>query len=177
MSTTVPNPSSPPEVLASDLCWLMYRATRNQQAESEAAILETGLTLRKHQVLATAVDGEHTQTELAKLIGLDKTTMMVTVDELERDGLAERRQLPSDRRARVVTLTKSGHARCAAAQADIRAMEDEFLANLTPVERDRLRRTLAGLALTTKKRPRSGTRPRAPLMPRLHSGDKRASRT
>ena len=34
--------------------------------------------------------GAYTQTELARLIGLDKTTMVVTVDELEAAGLAKR---------------------------------------------------------------------------------------
>jgi hypothetical protein len=51
----------------------------------------------------------------------------------------------SYRRARIVTLTDAGEARHAAARADIRAMEDELLENLSAAERTRLRRTLAGL--------------------------------
>ena len=49
-------------------------------------------------VLSTALGGEFTQTQLASLVGIDKTMMMVTVDELERLGLAERRQSENDRR-------------------------------------------------------------------------------
>ena len=70
--------------------------------------MATGLSTRQHQVLTAALDGERTQTQLANILGLDKTTMMVTLDELERDGLAERRPLPSDRRARVVVVTAEG---------------------------------------------------------------------
>jgi MarR family transcriptional regulator, transcriptional regulator for hemolysin len=146
MSTTVPNPTSPPEVLASDLCWLMYRASLNQQAEAEAAILETGLTLRKHQVLATALDHEHTQTALARIIGLDKTTMMVTVDELERDGLAERRPLPSDRRARIVAVTPAGRKLLRRADAAFAAANERVLAQLPEDEREVFLRALVRLA-------------------------------
>jgi hypothetical protein len=97
--------SAPPEVLASDLCWLLTRASQLQRSGFEEALTTTDLTPRKHQVLATASDGRHTQTELARIVGLDKTTMMVTLDELERTGLAERRPLPGDRRARIVAVT------------------------------------------------------------------------
>ena len=146
VSITALNPSSTPEVLASDLCWLMHRATQTQQAEAEAAILESGITMRKHQVLATALDNEHTQTELARLIGLDKTTMMVTVDELERDGLAERRPLPSDRRARVVAVTPPGRKLLRKADAAFTAANERVLAQLPDDERDVFLRALERLA-------------------------------
>jgi DNA-binding MarR family transcriptional regulator len=87
-----------------------------------------------------------TQLALAQAIRYDKTRLIGLLDELERDGLIARTPDPHDRRARVVTLTDAGEARRAAAQADIRAMEEEFLADLAPAERARLRRTLAGLA-------------------------------
>ena len=52
------------------------------------------MSSRGYKVLAAAMDGERTQKELADLVGLDKTTMVVTVDELEAAGLAERRPSP-----------------------------------------------------------------------------------
>ena len=46
-----------------------------------------GVSPRAHCVLANALTGGScTQTELAELVGLDKTTMVVTLDELERGG-------------------------------------------------------------------------------------------
>jgi DNA-binding MarR family transcriptional regulator len=59
-------------------------------------------------VLAAAMTGEHTQSQLARMVGLDKTTMVVTVDELESAGLAERRPAATDRRARVIAVTPAG---------------------------------------------------------------------
>ena len=58
--------------------------------EMTAALEDLGLAPRSHTVLVTAMTGAYTQTELARIIGLDKTTMVVTVDELEQAGLAER---------------------------------------------------------------------------------------
>ncbi|MGH2836413.1 MAG: MarR family winged helix-turn-helix transcriptional regulator [Solirubrobacteraceae bacterium] len=101
-------PISPPEALASNVCWLLSRANWLQKGEIEAALTCAGLTTRQHQVLLAAVDAEHTQTRLANMLGLDKTTMMVALDELERAGLAERRALPNDRRARIVAVTAEG---------------------------------------------------------------------
>lgn len=86
-----------------------------------------------------------TQLALAQAIRYDKTRLIGLLDGLERDGLIARTPDPQDRRARVVTLTDAGEARRAAAQADIRAMEEEFLADLDPAERTRLRKALAGL--------------------------------
>ena len=43
-----------------------------------------------------------------KLAWMDKTTLVVTLDEMERRGLAERRVSPADRRVRVIALTDAG---------------------------------------------------------------------
>ncbi|WP_256862691.1 MarR family winged helix-turn-helix transcriptional regulator [Microbispora sp. GKU 823] len=39
---------------------------------------------------------------------MDKTTMVVTIDALEKAGLAERRPSSTDRRARIVAVTEKG---------------------------------------------------------------------
>jgi MarR family transcriptional regulator for hemolysin len=98
----------PPEELIGDLCWLLSRASALINTESGAALHELGITPRQHYVLVTARSGAHTQTDLARTVGLDKTTLMVTLDELEKRGLAERRPLLNDRRARVVAVTPTG---------------------------------------------------------------------
>jgi DNA-binding MarR family transcriptional regulator len=83
---------------------------------------------------------------LAEAIHYDKTRLIGLLDELERDGLIARKPDPSDRRARTVDLTPAGRARHTAAQADVRAMEDEFLGDLSATDRERLRRVLSRLA-------------------------------
>ena len=97
-----------PECLAENLSWLLTQAHFNLVSEISAAFEPIGVSNRGYHVLTTALGSEHTQKELAELIGLDKTTMVVTVDELEKAGLAERRPSRTDRRARVVSVAKAG---------------------------------------------------------------------
>jgi DNA-binding MarR family transcriptional regulator len=95
-----------------------------------------------------------TQLALAQAMRYDKTRLIGLLDELEGDGLITRGVDPTDRRARIVTLTGAGEARRAAARADIRAMEDELLEDLDPAERTRLRDMLARLGSASDTGPR-----------------------
>src|SRR6266496_4257578 len=94
--------------LASNLCWLLSQASYTLTTELTAALEELGVSPRAHSVLAAASTGDFTQTELARICGIDKTTMVVTLDELEGAGLAERRPSSADRRARVIAVRNAG---------------------------------------------------------------------
>jgi DNA-binding MarR family transcriptional regulator len=128
-------PFDPPEGLVSNVCWLLSRANWLQKAEVEAALLSSGLTTRQHQMLTAALGGDSTQTQLANILGLDKTTMMVTLDELEREGLAERRPLPTDRRARLVAVTAEGRKRLRKADKAFAEANERVLSRLPEDER------------------------------------------
>jgi DNA-binding MarR family transcriptional regulator len=117
------------------LCWLLSRANHVLATKLTAALEELGLPPRHHQVLVTALGGEHTQIELARIIGLDKTTMVVTVDELEAQGLAERRPSKTDRRARVIVVTKKGERRVLEANDVAARVTEEVLEVLPEPER------------------------------------------
>jgi MarR family transcriptional regulator, transcriptional regulator for hemolysin len=138
--------ATPPTPLASDLCWLLGRASQLLNGEFTRALEASGISPRQHSVLATAMDAEHTQTDLARLVGLDKTTMMVTLDELERDGLAERRPLPSDRRARVVAVTPEGRRAVADAEEILDRVRDQVLGLLPLEQRESFLQSLGCLA-------------------------------
>ena len=71
------------------------------------------------------MSGELTQTELKQLTGLDKTTMVVLLDELEEDGLAERRPSAADRRARIIAVTKNGERRVAEAEKVLAGVQSD----------------------------------------------------
>lgn len=137
---------TPPEGLVSNVCWLLSRANWLQKAEIEAALENAGLTARQHQVLTAALGAEHTQTQLANILGLDKTTMMVTLDELERDGLAERRALPSDRRARLVAVTAEGRKLLRKADKAFVEANERVLSRLPEAERSVFLQALERLA-------------------------------
>jgi MarR family transcriptional regulator for hemolysin len=97
-------------------------------------------------VLATAMTGEHTQSDLARLVGLDKTTMMVTLDELERAGLAERCPVPTDRRARLVAVSAKGERAVQQANAILGRVKEQVLALLPAEQRVGFLQSLCSLA-------------------------------
>jgi MarR family transcriptional regulator, transcriptional regulator for hemolysin len=125
-----------PDHLTVDLLQLLGQASHALTTELTAGLAELGITPRAHCVLAHAQRGDHTQTQLAELCALDKTTMVVTLDELERAGLAQRLPSTADRRAHVVAVTDAGRRKVADADAIVRRIYADVLAALPPTERD-----------------------------------------
>src|SRR6478735_7323877 len=97
--------ATPPSV---DLLFLFNQSAYALAAHLGAALGELGLTVREYCVLWKADEAERSQIEIAQLAGLDKTTMVGTLDALEKAGYAERRVSSVDRRARVVAVTAEG---------------------------------------------------------------------
>lgn len=130
-----------------DLGALFAHLTRSLVDAERPLLAAHGLSMWDYVVLSQLNrQPAGTQLALAEAIRYDKTRLIGLLDELEQDGLIARTPDPRDRRARVVTLTDAGQARRAAAAADIRAMEEEFLADFDPAARARLRKALAALA-------------------------------
>jgi MarR family transcriptional regulator, transcriptional regulator for hemolysin len=130
---------------AGNLAWLLYRAHWALASELTAALAPLDVSARGYHVLRAALSGEHTQTELAEMIGLDKTTMVVAVDELERGGLAERHPAPDDRRARIIAVTAAGKRKVAEADKVKERVQAEVLGELSPHEAAALLGALAKL--------------------------------
>jgi MarR family transcriptional regulator for hemolysin len=122
--------------LMGNLGWMLDQANHALGSEVAGGLAPLGLGQRGFCVLSAAIDAELTQTELAGMIGLDKTTMVVTVDELERKGFAERVPSPTDRRARVIKVTDAGREKLAEGQRIIARVQNDVLDSLAPSERD-----------------------------------------
>ncbi len=91
-------------------------------------------------------EGPLTQHALGRMIAMDPSSMVATIDELESRGLVERRRHPTDRRAHALHVTGRGRTvlergRELAAQA-----QDELLAPLTTAERKQLHELLLRVA-------------------------------
>ena len=121
-----------------NLAWLLYRAHWALAAELTAALAPLGVSARGYHVLRAALSGEHTQTELAEMVGLDKTTMVVTLDQLERAGLAKRHLAPEDRRARIIAVTAAGKRKVAEAEKVKERVQQEVLSELPAREANAL---------------------------------------
>jgi DNA-binding MarR family transcriptional regulator len=138
-----------------DLGALSARITRRLIDAERPLLAAHGLSMWAYIALShLARRPVGTQLALAQAINYDKTRLIGLLDELERDGLITRKPDPADRRARTVEVTAAGRRRHAAAQADVRAMEDEFLGDLSATERDGLLHVLARLDHLTAPSPR-----------------------
>jgi MarR family transcriptional regulator, transcriptional regulator for hemolysin len=121
--------------LESNLCWLLKRANHVLMKEITAEFEALGVAPRAHHVLAAARTGEHTQIELARMLGIDKTTMVVTLDDLEASGLAERRPSRTDRRARVIVVTEAGERLVQQGYEIVARIHDDVLGSLPAGDR------------------------------------------
>ncbi|HWE10192.1 MAG TPA: MarR family transcriptional regulator [Solirubrobacteraceae bacterium] len=128
-----------------NLNWLLTQAHYALAAELAAALEPLGLTPRGHAVLSAAQTGPHTQKQLADLVGLDKTTMVATLDELERAGFARRVPSESDRRAHVVQVTPEGRKKIGAANRIATRVDADVLGSLGEDTSDELIATLGRL--------------------------------
>jgi MarR family transcriptional regulator, transcriptional regulator for hemolysin len=134
-----------PNCLVENLGWLLAQAHFALASEINRSLAPLGLTKRSWYVLTTATTGEYTQKELADLIGLDKTTMVVTIDELEEAGLALRRPSKTDRRARVISVTKAGERKVEEGRAVVDQIQKDVLGTLRASDRKAFLESLASL--------------------------------
>ena len=125
-----------PVEVKGDLMFLLSQASHVLMTELTAGLAELGISQRHYCVLSHAMGDALTQIRLAELCGLDKTTMVVTMDELEKAGLAERRPSPSDRRVRYISVTEAGVQAVADAHKVVDSIYDDVLKALGADERE-----------------------------------------
>jgi DNA-binding MarR family transcriptional regulator len=114
----------------------LWRATHTRTADALATV---GLTPALFALLNVIGAREGAiQQELGSALGIDRSTMVSLVDQLEAAELARRRQSATDRRAREVAITPKGRRLLRRARGLISQVEDDVLAGLTEAERREL---------------------------------------
>jgi DNA-binding MarR family transcriptional regulator len=122
----------------------LYLAHRYARAAANRALQAHQVELRHLGVLATLAEaGPLSQRALIDRLQVDKSSMVYIIDELERQGLAERHRNEHDRRSYAVHLTPAGRDRLAAANATAADAMTELLAPLSAAERRQLHQLLA----------------------------------
>ena len=137
-----------PRALADRLGPLLGRAHEAHRAATAEALGRFGLSPKGFGALAVLEEeGPLSQHRLAERQGIDRTTMVAVIDELERAGAVERRRDPLDRRRYALHLTAAGRDVLAQATGVIVAAEDQFLEPLPAGDRERLRAMLRALII------------------------------
>ncbi|MFF7351762.1 MULTISPECIES: MarR family winged helix-turn-helix transcriptional regulator [Streptomyces] len=130
-----------------DLAAMIVPLGRALVAAELPVLREHGLTMWAYGVLLRLDDEPvRTQAALARDIGADKTRIIGVLDDLEERGLIRRQPDPSDRRARLLSLTAQGRRVRDAAQSAIQEREERLLARLSEEDRRGFLRALQALA-------------------------------
>jgi MarR family transcriptional regulator, lower aerobic nicotinate degradation pathway regulator len=136
-----------PEELVSSPLFLLKRLGMTAKEQAFAAYQETGLHPYHHAILALLDEGSReTQGAIADALGYDKAQLVGLLDELEREGLVERRRDPADRRRQLVRMTPAGRKALGRLRRLSDRLEDEFLAPLSEADRQQLHALLLRLA-------------------------------
>jgi MarR family transcriptional regulator, transcriptional regulator for hemolysin len=122
---------------------LFFRLWRAAHVRATDVLGSVGLTPALFALLnVTAAREGAIQQELGSALGIDRSTMVSLIDQLESAGLAERRPSATDRRAREIAITPKGRRLLQRSRRMISETEDEVLTGLTAAERSELVRLL-----------------------------------
>jgi MarR family transcriptional regulator, lower aerobic nicotinate degradation pathway regulator len=143
---TRPSPETDVTEFAGQLFFRLWRVSHARTAE---ALESVGLTPPLFALLnVLGARKGAIQQEIGQAMGIDPSTMVSLIDQLESAGLAKRRTHPKDRRAREVSITPKGRQILDRARGLATRVEDDVLRGLSAAERRQLL-TLLGRALSS----------------------------
>ncbi|GAA4233826.1 hypothetical protein GCM10022254_37190 [Actinomadura meridiana] len=87
-------------------------------------------------LIALELYGPSSQRRLIDLSGIDKSTMVRVIDDLETGGLVHRERAPNDRRAYSITLTNDGERALTNGRQVAIDVGDHLFGDFAPPERD-----------------------------------------
>lgn len=145
--STSPRPTGRPVRSHDDvLGYLIKHAHLELEKRSDAALAELGVTSRDLGALRVIAGGEaSSQQDVARVLGVDRTSMVALLDALEGRGIVARRPSAHDRRRNVVELTSAGRQLFERAESASLAAEKDFTASLSVRAASDLRRSLRAL--------------------------------
>jgi DNA-binding MarR family transcriptional regulator len=128
------------------LGYLLKHAQLRFHRLSAEAMAPYGVDGRQLAVLRTIENPlPQSQQDVARALGVDRTTMVLLLDELERKFLIHRFVSPDDRRKNVVVVTPSGLDAIAQAGRAADEAERQFLVGLSESDAATFRRLLSAL--------------------------------
>jgi len=132
-----------------DLTWLASQAANSLAEGFDTVARAHGLAdLRDWLVLSLTGDGrQRTQLEIASQLKIDKSTMVLILDRLEREDLIVRTTSATDRRVKIPASTARGIQVHSDVDAARNGSVDAMLSGVSAKDRDTLRSTLWRIAM------------------------------
>ena len=127
-----------PPSLASRPGALLTIAARTGQELAKRRLSPIGLSVQMCGVMNLLAEGAISQQELGEQLGIDRTTVVELIDDLEKQGVVERRRNPADRRSYALHLTTKGRTVQKRAAKAFDAAVDEYLGPLSAADRKAL---------------------------------------
>jgi DNA-binding MarR family transcriptional regulator len=117
----------------------LRRAYLTIQEDFLAQLAKLELRAVSFSALSLIVDNpDIIQSRLAEALSMERSNLVVIVDQLEQRDLITRSKLKSDRRVHALRATLKGRRLRDRAAALVKAHEDRLLADFTPAERKNL---------------------------------------
>ncbi|MCE4223146.1 winged helix DNA-binding protein [Methylobacterium sp. C25] len=85
-------------------------------------------------VMIGRMQGEPRQNALAEAVGIEGPSLVRLLDQLCAAGLVQRREDPTDRRAKILSLTPSGEQRVASMEADLVRLREAVFARCSTAD-------------------------------------------
>jgi DNA-binding MarR family transcriptional regulator len=146
-----------PALLTHATGFLLWRAHQRAHTVFQEALAPLGLTPKSFgSLVLIAEHGPLSQAAVGETLGIDRTTMVAVVDELERAGYVERGRNVADRRVHSLQATTAGSAALVAAEPIARDTHDKLLGDLTEEEREQLHALLTRIVARTDRAPSAG---------------------
>lgn len=131
------------------LGFLLARHGQIANTRMRIALATTGLGPRHCYALTQLADnGSMSQQALLEALAVDPSILVAILNDLEREGLAERRRDPADRRRHIVEMSRKGAAVVRRIDRAAAGVEDDMFANLDDDERAQLHGLLARLRVS-----------------------------
>ncbi len=109
------------------------------QADFRKTLGEDGMSARVFSALSLCVRFPNiTQSELARMMGIERSGLVAIVDELEAKNHLRRAPVPGDRRVQALAPTETGRIAYKEAIKAVRAHEDRLFADMSPKEKETL---------------------------------------
>lgn len=144
--TTLSTDKQRPAELMGRYEFLINRPAQRIKEMTEKALQPLKIGPKQYRILVTLQsEGPASQRAIGEILKIDRSTMVLHIDDLEKKKLIVRKSDPKDRRYNLLHITNQGKQLLQQAQKLVKNAEQKFLAPLTAIETQEMRKLLSKL--------------------------------